>query len=68
MNYLLERLEEIGYPALILLVLGIVLAFGAKPFWERRGYEGEKLTAYVLYTKLAALALVLTSALLGMVF
>ena len=51
MNYLLERLEEIGYPALILLVLGIVLAFGAKSFWERKGYEGEKLTQYVLYTK-----------------
>ena len=46
MNYLLERLEEIGYPALILLVLGIVLAFGAKSFWERKGYEGEKLTQY----------------------
>ena len=50
------------------LVLGIVLAFGAKSFWERKGYEGEKLTQYVLYTKLAALALVLASVLLGMVF
>ncbi|WP_138296339.1 hypothetical protein [Clostridium sp. BSD2780061688b_171218_E8] len=67
MNYLLERLEEIGYPALVLLVLGIVLAFGAKPFWERMGKEGEHLAACVLYTKLAALALVLASVLLGMV-
>lgn len=68
MDYLLVRLEEIGYPALILLVLGIVLAFGAKPFWERMGKEGEHLAACVLYTKLAALALVLASVLLGMVF